>query len=367
MNDENLIYRIALSLLNGIGPVNARNLLSYCGGLKEIFQWPAEKFLRIPGIGKGIAGNLNRNQALSRAEDEVKFIKKNNIKALFYLDPDYPQRLKHCNDSPVIIYSKTSITLNQNRTLSIVGTRKATEYGKMIVQQIVEELTDYNVIIISGLAYGIDYHAHHEALRNNIPTLAVLGHSLDRIYPAVHSNLAKKMLLNGGLVSEYPSGTKPDRENFPQRNRIIAGLSDVVIVVESNLRGGAVITAIIANSYNRDVYAVPGNINHDYSKGCNQLIVQNRAVLFSSVKQLADDMGWNESNTSNGTKQTVLPVDLTKEEQIILSVLSKSESKAIDRIVLDTAMSTSKVSANLLELEFKGLVITMPGKHFKIS
>jgi len=367
VSDESLIYRIALSLLNGIGPVNARNLLSYCGGLAEIFQWPVEKFLRIPGIGKGIAGNLNRNQALSRAEEEVKFIRKNNIKALFYLDQDYPQRLKHCNDSPVILYSKASVSLNQNRTLSIVGTRKATEYGKKIVQQITEELKDYNVTIISGLAYGIDYHAHHEALKNHIPTLAVLGHSLDRIYPAVHSNLAKKMLLNGGLISEYPSGTKPDRENFPQRNRIIAGLSDVVIVVESNLRGGAVITAIIANSYNRDVYAVPGDIDRDYSKGCNQLIAQNRAVLFSSVKQLAEDMGWNENNPASCSKQTVLPVDLSREEQLILSVLSKKKSKAIDRIVLDTAMSTSKVSANLLELEFKGLVVTMPGKHFKIS
>ncbi len=367
MDDETLKYRIALSFLNNIGPLLARTLVSYCGGVEQVFSFVQNKFLKIPGIGPGIVNSLNREEALSRAEREIKFVRKNNIKVLFYLDDEYPLRLKQCADSPILLYTKGNQNLNPTRTISIVGTRKATDYGKKVVRQMLNALIPYDVLIVSGLAYGIDYNAHNEAVKNSLQTVGVLGHGLDRIYPAAHNNLARKMMKNGGILSEYPFGTMPDRENFPQRNRIIAGLSDAVIVVESNVKGGAIITAIIANSYNRDVFAVPGDIDREYSSGCNQLIQQSRAAIFTSVSQMAENMGWNDKPKKTKVRQPVLPLELSDDEKIIMNLLPEKISMAIDNIILASPINSSRVSSALLELEFKGLVIPLPGKHYKLS
>jgi len=367
VDDETLKYRIALSFLNNIGPLLARTLVSYCGGVEQVFSFVQNKFLKIPGIGPGIVNSLNREEALSRAEREIKFVRKNNIKVLFYLDDEYPLRLKQCADSPILLYTKGNQNLNPTRTISIVGTRKATDYGKKVVRQMLNALIPYDVLIVSGLAYGIDYNAHNEAVKNSLQTVGVLGHGLDRIYPAAHNNLARKMMKNGGILSEYPFGTMPDRENFPQRNRIIAGLSDAVIVVESNVKGGAIITAIIANSYNRDVFAVPGDIDREYSSGCNQLIQQSRAAIFTSVSQMAENMGWNDKPKKTKVRQPVLPLELSDDEKIIMNLLPEKISMAIDNIILASPINSSRVSSALLELEFKGLVIPLPGKHYKLS
>ncbi|MEO6849479.1 MAG: DNA-processing protein DprA, partial [Mucilaginibacter sp.] len=266
-----LLHRIGLTFIRNIGPASAKLLLAHFGDAEQIFKAPRNKLLKVPGIGEKRIDMLDFTTVLQRAEEELKFVDKNGIEVIFYTDPAYPKRLKNCVDGPVLLYAKGNINLNVPKVVSIVGTRSATDYGKQLCRQVVEELQQHNVLIVSGLALGIDVMAHKECLKQNMQTVGVLGHGLDRVYPFQNKSTAEKMLENGGLLTEFPSGTIPDRENFPQRNRIVAGLADATVVIEASVKGGALITAEIANSYDRDVFAFPGRINDEYSEGCNFL------------------------------------------------------------------------------------------------
>jgi DNA processing protein len=370
MDTNKLKYKIALSLIPKVGHVTAKKLVAYVGDFEGIFKESEKNLLKIPDIGQTLANNIVHANVLPLAEKEIEFIEKNNIRVVFYLDEEYPERLKHCIDAPILLYTKGKLSLNQRKVLSIVGTRKATDEGISFCTSLVSALADHghNPIIVSGLAYGIDAAAHKAALDNNLATVAVLGHGMDIIYPASHKSLAKKIIDHGMLITDFPSKSKRDKNNFVKRNRIIAGLSDATIVVESGEKGGALITADIANSYNRDVFAVPGRVTDTYSKGCNQLIKTNKAALLEKVEDIEYLLGWEPENKLNQKDiQRNLFVELNDEEKIIVDILkSNTKELPIDTICLKAQMPTSKVSPILLELEFKGILKTLPGKTYKL-
>ncbi len=366
-DDEQLIYKLALHLLPGIGPVSARNLVSYCGGVKEIFHTKKSELQRTPFIGTERAKEILKYKNFNKIQEELDQIKKNKIETLFYLDKNYPQRLRNCDDAPILLFYKGNADLNSEKIISIVGTRHITSYGREFTEKFVKEISEYRPLIVSGLAYGVDIQAHKSALKNDLPTVGVVAHGLDKMYPADNAATAEKMLLNGGLLTEYIHGTKPERDNFPARNRIVAGLTDAVIVIESATRGGALITAEIANSYNRDVFALPGRINDLYSKGCHALIKQNKAMIFESAADIADAMNWNQKEKPTLNKQMMLFEDYLPEEQIIIKALNQKNLLSIDEIALTSLMPVSKVSSILLKLEFAGILVPLPGKVFKLN
>jgi len=363
--DNDLKYKIGLTLIDSIGDLTAKKLIAYCGGVEAVFREKRSALLKIPNIGQAAAEAVLTQNVLSQAEQEIAFIQKRNINALFFLDAEYPERLKYCDDSPVMLYCAGKMDLNRQRTVSIVGTRSATPHGKKFCEDLVEQLKNRNVSIISGLAYGIDITAHKAAVKHGIETCAVVAHGHDRVYPALHSGVLDKMYENGGLVTEFVSGTNPDRENFPKRNRIIAGLSDAVVVIESAKKGGSLITAEIANSYNRDVFAVPGRLSDEYSKGCNWLIKSNKAVLLESTKDLEYIMGWEEKGQKPGAQKQLF-LTLKPEERILVDLLSE-QKLGIDMLCLKSQLSTSKVAATLTNLEFSGIVTCLPGKVFQLN
>lgn len=367
MNDQ-LKFQVALTLLPGVGPVAARNLVSYCGSAEAIFREKVSHLIKIPDIGPVTAKSIVNHQVFERAEIECEFISSNNIEAFFYLDKKYPKRLANCHDAPVLLYFKGKADLNSQRIVAIVGTRNATDYGKLITEQIVGGLGIEGVMILSGLAYGIDICAHKSAVRNNITNIGVVGHGLDRIYPSNHRSTAVKMIENGGLLTEFISGTNPDRENFPARNRIVAGMCDAVVVIESAEKGGALITADVAGSYNRDVFAVPGNINNTYSVGCNYLIKENKAALVESAGDIIKMMRWEQGDevVSSKVKQRLLFNDLNVEEEKMVNLLQENGTLHFDGISLNCSFTPSKISKILLDLELKGIVKALPGKQFQL-
>jgi DNA processing protein len=327
--------------------------------------------LRVPGIGEKLSEIIinNKNSALAEAENELKFIDKHKIKVLFYTDKDYPQRLLQCYDAPLLLYYLGNADLNSQRIISIVGTRNATEYGKDVCEKLVEALKPYDVIIVSGLAYGIDICAHKKSIEIGLPTIGVLGHGLDILYPAQHKNIAKKMVLNGGLLTDFPSKTKFVPGNFPSRNRIVAGISDATVVIETKIKGGSVITAEIANSYNKDVFAIPGNIDKPYSQGNNFLIKTNKAALLDDVNELPEILGWKNDSLkkSEFNKQTQLLLELNETEKELYDLFNENISLKIDEIVAKMKMPSSEVAANLLALEFKGAIKSLPGKIYQLN
>lgn len=365
--DKNLLYYIALTTIPNIGSVTAKKLIAYTGSVNQIFSDKKSVLEKIPGIGVVNAQNIiqNKDFALNLAQHELTFIKKNNIKAYSFLEENFPKRLIHCEDGPLVIFSKGEFNFNAQKVISIVGTRNATDYGKEFCEKLLADLVPHQPLVVSGLAFGIDICAHKAAIKNHLPTIGVLAHGLDRIYPAIHTSTAKQMIENGGLVSEFRSGTNPDRENFPKRNRIIAGLADVTIVIESSKKGGSLITADLANSYNRDVFALPGRISDTQSEGCNALIKQNKAHLIQSVNDLEYIMGWKAEETKKNN-QTKLFVELTSDEKIIYDILNNQDKIAIDDIALLAKLPMSNTGSILLEMEFKNLVKSLPGKMFKL-
>src|ERR1700744_1115330 len=363
-----LLHQIGLSFIKNIGPVLAKSLITHFGDAEQVFKAPKARFLHISGFGERRANDLNLSSALSRAEEELRFIEKNNIDVIFYTDKTYPKRLKNCADGPILLYTKGNFDLNPRYVISIVGTRNATEYGKQLCRQLVEELQQYNTLIVSGLAAGIDVCAHKESLKQNLPTIGVLGHGLDRIYPAQNRSTSEKMLENGGLITEFPSGTTPDRENFPQRNRIVAGMADATVVIEASIKGGALIAAEIANSYNRDVFAFPGRVDDEFSEGCNFLIRNNKAALLTCAADLAYSLGWEEGAPKPVREQLALPMDLSDDERLIFELIREHKQPlAIDDLSIKIKMPMSLLAMNLLNMEMQGYIRSLPGKTYTVN
>ncbi|MCB9274468.1 MAG: DNA-protecting protein DprA [Lewinellaceae bacterium] len=360
---DDLLYKIALTLIPQVGPVTARNLVSYCGGARAVFEANGRELQKIPGIGPAIARNILSREALERAEQEIAFLEEHQIQALFYLDDAYPRRLRNFPDSPPILYYKGQANLNTERIAGIVGTRRPTPQGIRACEEMVEGLLPYGVTIVSGLAYGVDITAHRKCLELDVPTVGVLGHGLQQVYPPQHLSVARAMVHSGGLLSEYPSHTQPDREHFPMRNRIIAGLCDALIVVETQRRGGSMITAQMANEYNKDVFAIPGRVKDPYSEGCNNLIKTHRAALVESAADVAYLMRWDELDSTRAVQQQLF-VELSEEEKIVVDLLSSGSGESIDFLATASGKLNSELAGILLELEFKGLIRALPGKRF---
>ncbi len=367
MNDQ-LQYQIALTEIPGVGDVLAKSLVSYCGGVKEVFEASRKQLLKIPGVGKHLANEiLYPGAALDRAEEEMKFIEAEQLQVLFFLDKKYPQRLKHCSDAPTILYYRGNANLNQARIINVIGTRNATRYGKDICKDICEQLAPYELTIVSGLAHGIDAAIHKACLENDIPTIAVLGHGLDMIYPAQHSSLANKIVQQGGgLLTEFKSQTVADRQNFPKRNRIVAGMTDATIVVETATEGGSITTVQCAKTYHRDIFAFPGRIKDPYSKGCNQLIKQKIATLIDSPADIAELLGWQKPSNHPRQIQRQLFVELDEEERQIIQLLQQKEEMSMEQLMLQANYTNSKIARILLSLELKGMVRALPGNAFSL-
>lgn len=364
MNNQ-LLYGIALTLVPGVGDVNAKKLIAYCGGPEAVFKEKKKNLLHISGIGERTVNSIVRQDVLSRAEEELLFVEKNNIKILYYLNQDYPKRLQHCYDSPIIIYSKGYSDLNVGKIVGVVGTRNISEYGKALTEKIVSQLAADNVLVVSGLAYGVDTYAHNAALRNKLATAAVLAHGFQTIYPAANLGLAKRIVDSGGcLLTENISGTEPDRENFPKRNRIVAGMIDCLIVVESASKGGALITAEIASTYDREVFAFPGRIGDHYSEGCNKIIKEHKANILTDVEDIRNIMRWSE-NKKSVAKQMRMFRDFSPEEAMVMEVFANEDVVYLDKIITATMLSPTKIASILLSLEFDGVLSALPGKRYQ--
>jgi DNA processing protein len=363
------IYKVAISMVPGVGGVLARNLIAYLGSAEAIFQESSRKLTKIPGIGETIAGKIKDPQVIRNAEAELEFTKRHGIDICFFQDGNYPERFRQCEDAPVIFYRKGHADLDVPKSLSIVGTRNATEYGRKMCDELLKDLAakGHKPLIVSGLAYGIDIQAHKSAMKYNLPTIGVLGHGLDKLYPPAHVQAAKSMLENGGLITDFPSGTRIDPANFIRRNRLIAGLTDATIVIESGDKGGALITADMALSYNREVYAFPGRITDLYSRGCNRMIQNHEAALITGAEDLVFQMGWDPALSRPKVVQQKLFVELTPEERKITDLLITSEKVYIDELCTQTEMSLSIISNLLLNLEFKGILDVLPGKMYRLK
>ena len=366
-SEESLFSLLAISFLSGIGPVLARQLIAHCGSPEAVFRTKKKSLERIPGIGHERASVIQRSDVRHRAEQELEFIRRHKVLLVPYFDKRFPRRLRTYDDAPLLLFAKGNGTLNPLRAVAVVGTRFMTHHGRTLTEQLVEELAHYGVTVVSGLAYGVDVTAHRAALQHGLPTFGVVAHGLDRIYPSVHRGVAEKMLENGGLISEFPSGVKPDRDNFPARNRIVAGMTDATIVVESAEKGGALITAEFANDYNKEVFAFPGRPGDIYSRGCNRLIGTHKAQLMENATQLAQYMNWVLTDSGKASVQTKLPLDTacSADEEKVLHYLRKNGATHLDQIAWDCSKPVSSISSLLLQLEFKGLVKTAPGKMFK--
>ncbi len=368
MSSTELKYLIALDMIPKVGSITAKKLIAYCGSAEAVFKEAKSSLQKIRGINDIIAQAVVDQQVLQQADKEQEYISKNNITALIYTDDAYPIRLKNCDDCPTVLFVKGSVDLNATKIVSIVGTRNATPYGLECCEQLVEQLSirGHNPIIVSGLAYGIDVCAHKAALKYGLSTVGVLGTGLNMIYPSQHRSVANQMLEQGALVSDFTSQAVLDRNNFLKRNRIIAGLADATIVVESGEKGGALVTADIAMSYNRDVLAFPGRVGDISSKGCNNLIKRNKAALIETVEDLEYALGWDEVKNTT-PKQLPLFTSLEGREGLIVSILEKNEKETIDSLCRQTEIPISELAALLLNMEFSGYVRSLPGKAYTLS
>lgn len=366
---EKQIYQVGLTMINGVGDILAHQLLQEIGDAEAIFREKQSALEKVAGIGSVTAAEIKRPDVLRRAEKEVAFAEKNQITICFLTEPNYPARLKECPDAPVLFYFKGNACLNAAHVISIVGTRQASDYGQELTRKLINDLAVRfpDLLVVSGLAYGIDICAHRHALHAQLPTVGVLAHGLDRIYPPVHRNVAVEMLANGGLLTDFPSGTNPDRANFIKRNRIVAGLSDTTLVIESAEKGGSLITADIAFSYGRDVYAFPGRVNDVHSKGCNDLIRRNKAGLITSADDLISAMRWDvEEKTKQLPQQLQLLFPENEEKQRVVSFLSKRHELHVNELALEMGLPVQQLSTLLFEMEMDGVVRAMPGNKYKL-
>jgi DNA processing protein len=363
---KELVYQISLTLVPSIGDVRAKALINHFGDAAAIFHAPKKAFQAIEGLGTKAINSILQFKDFSRAEEEIEFINKYKITPIFLTDKNYPQRLLNCYDCPPLLFYKGNADLNSSRIVAIVGTRNHNDYGKNICEKLVEGLVNEDVLVVSGLAFGIDSIAHKSAVKNNIKTVGVLAHGLDRVYPSQNASLAKQMISSGGLLTEFKSNTNPDKQNFPGRNRIVAGISDAIIVIESGIKGGSLITAELANGYNKDVFAFPGRADDTKSEGCNYLIKNNKAALITSANDLLENMGWKKLKPSP-KKQRELFIELSADEKVVIDILQTQEQVQIDELYFKSKLSSSAVAQALLMLEMQGVVSSLPGKIYKMS
>lgn len=365
MKEQELLNLLMLHNLSGIGQINAKKLLQYFGSATNLFQADLKQLSEIDGIGKKRLQTLKDSANLKEAEEELKFIIDNKIDVLYYEDEDYPSRLKQCIDSPILLFSRGNINLKNKPILSIVGTRQITSHGVAFCEQLVSDLAPLKPVIVSGLAYGADIVAHKAAIDHNLQTVACLAHGLNQIYPKVHQKYAAAIENNGGFFTDFFSTAIFDRKNFLSRNRIVAGLSEATIVIESAEKGGSLVTADIAHSYDREVFAIPGRPQDKFSKGCNMLIKQQKAQMITSAADLVYFLNWNiEAKKEN--KQTQLFINLEGEEKLVFEKLKEIGKAEIDTLSLETKLPTYKLASILMNLELSGHVRPLPGKQFEI-
>ncbi|MDR0658368.1 MAG: DNA-processing protein DprA [Mediterranea sp.] len=367
MDEEEIFFCIALTQVPGIGHTGAKRLMDEMKSATAIFGRRNELREILPDVNRRLEKVLDAPQAMKRAEEEMRFIRKNGIRCLTLFDEDFPPLLRECDDAPILLFFKGDAELNVRRTVSMVGTRKITTYGQYLCDGFLKELKEYypDILITSGLAYGIDIHAHRAALANQFPTVGVLAHGLDRIYPSVHRQTAVKMLEQGGLITEYLSGTEPERYNFISRNRIIAGMSNATVVVESGDKGGALITAEMALGYNRECFAFPGRATDECSQGCNRLIRENKATLIQSAKDFIQAMGWKSAPLKRTVQRSLFP-ELTGKEQQIANILDKQEKVQVDALAIEADLPIQEIKTLLFGLEMKGAVRTLAGGVYEL-
>ena len=362
-----LLHRVALTLVPNIGPVQARILVDHFGDAPAVFKAKRSLLDKLEGIGEVRSASIKTFSNFKRAEEEISFIEKYKITPLFLTDEAYPRRLLHCYDPPTMLYYRGSAHLNASKIIAVIGTRSKTDYGKQLTEKLVAELAHQQVVVVSGLALGIDAVAHRAAIKNNIPTVAVIAHGLDKIYPAEHTGLAKDILKeSGGLLTEFMSSTKPDKHHFPSRNRVVAGICDATVVVETDVKGGSMITAELANGYNKDVFAFPGRTIDTKSAGCNYLIKNNKAILLTGAQDIIDTLGWSEKQRPPASRQKELFIQLSPEEQLMFDLLKEKASTHIDELRSRSRLSSSAAAAALLNLELQNLAASLPGKLYKL-
>ena len=366
LSKKELLYTLALQRVANLGDASAKKIITKVGSAEGVFKEKRHNLLKIDGIGAFKLKDLSEKLQLDAAEEELRYIEDNNISFSYFLDSNYPENLKHCLDGPILIFHSGTIDLKSKKIISIVGTRKASTYGKAFCEKLIAELAPLNPIIVSGFAYGVDITAHKVAIDNGLQTVACLAHGLNQIYPKNHKKYVAAVEKNGGFITEFWSSDTFDRTNFLRRNRIIAGLSQATIVIESAEKGGSLVTADIANSYNRDVFAVPGRVTDSQSNGCNNLIKTQRAHLLSSAADILYILGWEIEESKPKTLQTKLFVELTEEEKPVYNYLKETGKEQLDTIALQCNIPTFKAATILLNLELKGVVRPLPGKLFEV-
>ncbi|MBE0422431.1 MAG: DNA-protecting protein DprA [Lutibacter sp.] len=365
MLEEDLLYVLALQRAKGIGDINAKKLLAHCGSAKEVFNEKRRNIEKIFGLGKLSLQYLFDDVNLKEAEEELKYLQENTVETLYFTDSNYPERLKHCIDGPILLFKEGNIDLNLGPIISIVGTRQITSYGRDFCEKLIADLTAYNPIIVSGFAYGVDICAHKSATKNNLQTIGVLAHGFEEVYPKIHKKYISEIHKNGGFLTEFWHNDQPLRENFLKRNRIVAGMSEATIIIESAEKGGSLVTADIANSYSRDVFAVPGRSTDLYSKGCNDLIKNNKAAILTSAKDLIEMLNWESPLNVKKAIQKQLFVELTENEQLLYDFLAQNGKELIDLISLNCKLPIHQTTSLLFNLEMKGMVKPLPGKLYE--
>lgn len=365
MLEEDLLYVLALQRVKGIGDVNAKKLIAHCGSAKNVLNEKRHVLEKINGVGSFTIKNLFKSENLKEAEKELKYIQKNNIETLYFENKNYPSKLKHCVDGPILMFKEGDFNLENQPIISIVGTRKITSYGRDFCERLVAELKEYNPIIVSGFAYGVDICAHRAAIKNDLQTIGVLAHGFEDVYPKSHKKYVSEVNNSGGFITDFWHNDELQRENFLKRNRIVAGISEATVIIESADKGGSLVTADIANSYSRDVFAVPGRSTDVYSRGCNDLIKRNKAAILTSANDLVEMLNWKLEIEPQKVIQKQLFIDLDETEQIVYDFLLDEGKELLDIISINCELPIHKTTTVLFNLEMKGVVKPLPGKLFE--
>lgn len=364
MSQTDLFYALALQKVEGVGDIIAKKLISHCGTAEAVFKTKATQLAAIDGVGAVLSRKLRDKTVFEAAATELKFINDNNINGVFFQDSNYPERLKHCVDGPLLLFTSGTIALQNRKIISIVGTRQITSYGVEFCRNLIADLAPLDPIIVSGFAYGVDIVAHQAAMEHRLQTIGVVAHGLNQIYPKAHHKYVAKMEKNGGFMTEFWSSSNPDKENFVRRNRIVAGISEATIVIESADKGGSLITANMALDYNRDVFAVPGRVTDKFSQGCNNLIKTQKANVLTSAADLIYMLNWDLETKTNPIQKQLF-VTLEAEEQKIYDFLQINGKELLDIIALRCELPIFKLSGMLLNMELKGVIRPLPGKLFE--